>query len=133
MRRIPVREEPAEVNRVARASGTAPRFDPVVRVPSRPPRWYVPDSALLHERRALAASQQDPPYYDPIEDDHTIGGIIRYVEHVVVESPFFRDRRRRAEFPNRSVFWHMKQGILRIRYGIVWFSPAEMNPGVRYE
>ena len=133
MRRILMREEPAEVNRVARASGTARRFDPVVRVPSRPPRWHVPDSALLHERRALAASQQDPPYYDPIEDDHTIGGIIRYVEHVVVESPFFRDRRRRAESLNGSLFWHMKQGILRIRYGIVWFTPAQMSPWMCYD
>jgi len=85
---------------------------------------------LLHERIAIAeeGSQSSEEYrmkYDPIEDDPKL-------------QPFFAaaDARATAELAGDSctglgychVLWTRKQRILQERFGITWFSPAEMNP-----
>ncbi|MEO6908068.1 MAG: hypothetical protein ABI210_09285 [Abditibacteriaceae bacterium] len=67
--------------------------------------------------------------YDPIEDDPKIKPIIQAAENeaekqLVGFGPVLG---------YCHLFWATKQEILKVKYGIEWKSPAEMNPTVLFD
>jgi hypothetical protein len=69
------------------------------------------------------------PAHDPIEDDPDVARIIQKVDRLV---------RRRHMFRKKGMgycheFWAEKKRILRLKYGIEWRSPQEMNPGTMFD
>lgn len=87
--------------------------------------WLSKASPSLRERLLLAAKQRGSPeqfclLHDPIEDDPKFQSALR---EATIEAE--------AE-TSKYDLWTVKQRILREKYGIQWFSPAEMNPGVHF-
>lgn len=84
---------------------------------------------LLHERIEIAEQQQGDvdELHDPIEDDPELQPILAEAAAIA-----------EAEVPDTGMgwchsVWERQQRILRSRYSIEWFSPADMNPGVFYD
>lgn len=84
---------------------------------------------LLRERIKDARQLQgdSDELYDPIEDDPSLQAIL-------AESSALAE----AEVPDTGMgwchsLWEAKQRILRNRYNVEWFSPADMNPEIIYD
>lgn len=87
----------------------------------------------LWQQRVLQAIEHDPPgrlLSDPIERDPQWADMIKAArleaEQAAVE----------AGFPGRRAchaVWRIQADILAERHGLVWFSPARMNPGVSFD
>ena len=100
-------------------------------MPKEPP---PPTDPELEQRRELAMRTNkhiDPRLsilYDPISDDPAYAWSIKEA-----------GRRAKEEIDPSSqmgschLFWRRKQEILKQDYGIVWYSPREMNPGSRFD
>lgn len=66
--------------------------------------------------------------YDPIEDDPRYQSVFREVNE--------RVRSRFGGSKDPSVvqeMWQYKKHILKLEYGIVWRSPADLNPCVLFD
>jgi hypothetical protein len=89
----------------------------------------------LRERVIKAiATQSDPDcieLHDPIEDDPALAPLITRAERLAEVALSSDSRRGLHGFCH--VFWDEKGSILRRDFGIVWFSPAAMNPDVMYD
>jgi hypothetical protein len=85
-------------------------------------------SRLRRERIALARQQQEGhTLHDPIEDDPKLRPMIEQA-HALAN----------AAEPAHGLgschrLWHAKKRILKERFEIEWFSPAEMNPGTKFD
>jgi hypothetical protein len=74
----------------------------------------------LCERIFRAAEHQQGTLYDPLEDDPQHGpAIAAALERATAEM--------RGE--GNPQIWKRARQILREEHGLVWYSPAEMNPG----
>ena len=98
-----------------------------------PHPYHVPDMPkedikLWGERivRAMEYQVEDEMdgFHDPLEDHpkfhHTIRQALARAK--IVDSS-------RGNWPYCHVIWKTAKEFLREEHGIVWFSPAEMNPG----
>jgi len=86
---------------------------------------------LQKERIKLAKQTQghDRAYFDPIEDDPLYQGFLQAAESDTNEA--LRSADRSIAFLHR--FWETKQSILVRKYGIIWFSPEDMNPSILFD
>lgn len=80
---------------------------------------------LAHANAAHANAERRLLLHDPIEDDPELGLLVAAADE--------QARRQLEDEPWRMGlchrFWHTKQRILQEKYGIEWFTPAQMNPG----
>ena len=97
-------------------------------------------SKLFRERIAIVRKQHptegrkfiDPiadECHDPIEDDPAIRPLLE--EAKVLAEAELSGVARGMGFCH--LLWQTKQRIMLERFGITWFSPAEMNPNIRYD
>ena len=96
-------------------------------------RW-LQRRRLYFQRRAVAKQRlRDHSgtgrLHDPIEDDPALQPVIAEAEALADAELSGRPRGRGF----CHVFWRTKQRILRDRFGVTWFSPADMNWGVIYD
>jgi len=71
--------------------------------------------------------------HDPIEDDpnmkHILDAADRETQQVIAgDGP---DLKRQLGYSHRV--WAVKKGILRVKYGVEWRTPAEMNPKIAFD
>jgi hypothetical protein len=90
-------------------------------------------SPLYRSRLELAAEYQNIEensiLHDPIEDDPEVTEIIERAEaETRIELKGEKQRRGLCH-----LHWKTKKKILKEKYGIDWFTPAEMNPGCRFD
>ena len=88
----------------------------------------------MHKKRRIEYAKQvqdDTPmgYHDPIEDDPLFNGFLQAAESDTEEA--LRNAKRGRGFCHR--FWRTKQTILARKYGVIWFSPSEMNPQILFD
>ncbi len=69
------------------------------------------------------------PAHDPIEDDPAVAPIVRKVDRMVRRRHILR----RKGMGYCHAYWAEKKRILRRKYGIEWRTPAEMNPGTKFD
>jgi hypothetical protein len=85
-------------------------------------------SRLRRERIAIAKRQQGTGLlHDPIEDDPTLRSVLEEAQLLA-----------EADEPPRGLgschrLWRAKKRVLKNQFEIDWFSPAEMNPGIRFD
>jgi hypothetical protein len=105
---------PEQIHRLHRVTGLGMRE-------SRELLAWQPE---MGQRILRAAEHQQGTLYDPLEDDPEHGPVIA----AVLE-------RAGAEMPNEGVqkVWKRARQILREEHGLVWYSPAEMNPGNAFD
>lgn len=96
-----------------------------------PPRPADPE---LERRRELARRTNKrndpriPMLYDPINDDPGYAWAIQEAGQMAEEQmgePY--------KMGDCHVFWRRKKEILREKFDIIWYSPREMNPSVRFD
>lgn len=101
-------------------------------------KWFESAPATLRERYQTALAQQTtsvtsgeyPLLHDPIEDDPRLQAVFEEVEEILAFD-FGLDEM--EDGPNFCLFlWNEKARLLREEFGIEWFSPAQMNPFVRF-
>jgi hypothetical protein len=86
----------------------------------------------LHETRLEYAKQvqgSERELHDPIEDDPLYQGFLQAAESETDEE--LRSAGRGLGFCHR--LWKTKQTILVRKYGVIWFSPSEMNPHILFD
>jgi hypothetical protein len=101
-------------------------------VPRLPPQPN-PSHAALPKQHGIAEARKsqvdDRAVHDPIEDDP------RYRQ--ILEAADSEAEQALASIPKGMGFchrlWRTKQTILIKKYGVVWFSPADINPGYRFD
>jgi hypothetical protein len=76
---------------------------------------------------ALRSQGFEGTLHDPIEDDERYKEIIERADREAEKEVHIKGR------GSCHVFWSKKERILRKKYGILWFSPAEMNPKVLFD
>jgi hypothetical protein len=80
--------------------------------------------------KQLEANEETRQYlYDPIEDDPAYAQTVRQAAQEAEEE--LRSVERRRGFCH--LLWKTQKRILRDRYRIEWFTPAEMNIGVIFD
>lgn len=89
-------------------------------------RQYLQSLAPGLRARLLRACQtQRAPFHDPIEDETVLKRALAAAEDearaIVGEG---------GHLGYCHALWGQKQRILRERFGITWFTPAEMNHGM---
>ena len=87
---------------------------------------------LYQERLALAVQRRvmvDDDLHDPIEDDPAFQPMIDEADAMAEAQLSMANH----DMGYCHVFWRTKQRILEKRFGIVWFSPADMNPHCLYD
>ena len=67
--------------------------------------------------------------HDPIEDTPEFKAVINDVEAELEE--MLKDFPKGMGFCHH--YWHCKRELLEEKYGIIWRSPAAMNPGVMFD
>lgn len=107
------------------------RAEVAAKLPKEPPPPVDPE---LEHRRDLAkrTNKQKHPkgrfLYDPISDDPTFSWAIKEAEDRATEEvgpPFVMG--------TCHMIWNRKKKILKEEFDIDWYSPAEMNPRVRFD
>jgi len=96
---------------------------------------YNPDELCA---RIIKAKSNALGLYDPIEDDPSLSA---QISEAKAEDEKIVDRMQAERGLDKSLcyfgwchtYWRETKRILRDRFGIEWFSPAEMNPGVKYD
>ncbi|MDR2981746.1 MAG: hypothetical protein LBV12_05815 [Puniceicoccales bacterium] len=95
--------------------------------------FFSRDSEL--ERRIEAANEYQrqtsaafPLLHDPIEDDETIAPIIKAAYTKADAEIDSKIRMGRCHS-----IWTLVKIILKKEHNITWYSPREMNPGVRFD
>lgn len=85
----------------------------------------------LRERIVRAAISQRPEdgnlLHDPIEDEPQLASILAVAER---EAEASIDADAREQMGYCHVLWQRKAAILQSKFGVVWYSPAAMNPDV---
>ncbi|WNL47908.1 hypothetical protein RKE25_09880 [Dyella sp. BiH032] len=86
----------------------------------------------LRERVLLAIKQKGDGWLlvDPIETDAILAGKVR---EAADEASRAADVAGRHRLGRCHFVWAMQKKILAERYGITWFSPADMNPAVFFD
>lgn len=85
----------------------------------------------LSERRKIAlqrAKEANGDLYDPIEDDPAVKQLIDDIQKQVID-----ESKEKQGIGFCHYIWVRTQEILKKKYGIVWYSPAEMNPDVDFD
>ena len=71
---------------------------------------------------------------DPVEQTADYRAIIAEAENTIKSELSRRGFPTKAEFVGWChIYWGIKKEVLLRDYGIVWKSPAELNPQVRYD
>lgn len=83
---------------------------------------------LYRERFTLDCRSSAGARYDPVEDDPSIQDALKEAD-LLAEA----ELEGWNGFGSCNIFWRAKQRILRDQFGIVWFTPSEMNPEVDYD
>jgi len=97
--------------------------------PPSPPRPIDPE---LERRRELARRTNIKKYpfshlYDPIRDDPTYAWAIKEAGQRASEEIGYN------QMGDCHRIWRRMKEILKDEFDIVWYSPREMNPDVRYD
>ncbi len=101
-------------------------------------RWLAAASVTLRQRYQLALTQQADSgtigeyvlLHDPLEDDPQWQTAFEEVEEMLA---FELELSEVEDSPNFCHFvWNEKARLLREEFGLEWFSPAQMNPFVRF-
>ncbi len=87
---------------------------------------------MLRERYLKALSTQRSDYlYDPIQDDPALKDAFEFAgaeaRHLAKAGGL------EGKLGTCHFMWDVQRRVLREKYGITWFSPKQMNPGVRYD
>jgi hypothetical protein len=92
--------------------------------------WFA-RRKLYRERFVLAESRRRNQELrrDPIEEDPALQDAFEQSELLVQAE--IANYRQRHGVCHRA--WKVKKRVLRDQFGIVWFTPGEMNPGVRFD
>ncbi|MBN1849963.1 MAG: hypothetical protein JW932_15425 [Deltaproteobacteria bacterium] len=69
--------------------------------------------------------------HDPTEGDPRYKEIFETIDDEVNE--ILKDHPMRGKMGFCHIFWETKEEILKKKYGIVWKSPAEMNPHIIFD
>lgn len=77
------------------------------------------------------ASLGSQELHDPIEDEPLLRQVLEQAEQEAKMS--LADQGVEMHRGYCHLFWEKKAEILADRYGITWFSPADMNPYVLYD
>ena len=116
---------PDQIHRLHRATGLGMRE-------SRELLSWQPE---LGERILRAAETQKDRLHDPIENDPQHGPVIAAaLERAHAESAELK--RDDDPLQGRGIvrwIWKRTGQILREEHGLVWYSPAEMNPGSTFD
>ena len=87
----------------------------------------------LYDSRVLSARKltdgKSRYNVDPIENDDRYAAILASAEREIEE--VLKGRRRGMGSCHR--YWRTKKQILEEKYGVIWFSPAEMNPSILFD
>lgn len=111
----------------------------------RPRKWWLLLALPIAGIVVLAAwfvsgiSERNGEYYDSIEDDPRAQPLLRAAEQEAKEN--LKDHPWNPENPKyragqlgfTHVYWKEKKRILREKYGISWWTPAQLNPGTAYD
>ena len=115
---------------------TLMRVHRVTRLPVLQAKVFLENASPLFYSRFVAAvnaasinSNETIVLCDPMEKEPETQKVIENVENEVKE--LFRDRQHKSGFSR--LFAHHKKQILKDRFGIEWFTPAEMNPGIIFD
>lgn len=87
---------------------------------------------VLRERRIRAATTQPggSSLHDPVEDETNLRAVF---EEVAIETErSLQEAGIANEFGYCHRVWDKQAQILRSRFGIIWFSPSQMNPLAHY-
>lgn len=90
-----------------------------------------PDSCSRMTGEPYNAYKNGSLYYDRVELTDEYRAVIRKVEREVRR--LLRRDPMRHQMGFCFIYWDTKQKILREKYGIIWRTPAEMNPEVRFD
>lgn len=71
--------------------------------------------------------------YDPIEDNERVKPIIAAVDQEVMQLSAADPPELRAQLGYGPSLWQLKKKLLQEKHGIVWRTPAEMNPGIAFD
>jgi hypothetical protein len=82
-----------------------------------------------HETQNRDREDRWDSIHDPIEDQPQFSVILKAADREVAAE--LQGQPLRRGFCHRV--WYIKKRILQERYGVQWFSPAEMNPGTRFD
>ncbi|WP_282296536.1 hypothetical protein [Stenotrophomonas sp. PS02289] len=91
------------------------------------------EMTALWQQRVLQAIEHDPPgrlLSDPIERDPQWADIIEAARLEAEQTATETGHTGRGRC---HVVWRVQADILAQRYGVVWFSPARMNPGATFD
>ncbi len=80
------------------------------------------------EKRQRRPGLTFPLLHDPIEDEEPTAQIIKQVRERADSEVDRKFRRGRCHG-----IWRKMRDILKDEHGIIWFSPAEMNPKVVFD
>lgn len=85
---------------------------------------------VLESRRTTALSvQEGDMLHDPIEDDPKFAKTI--VEAQKEAGKLLADQKMHLGYCH--LLWGTQQELLRNKHGVLWFTPAEMNPDVLFD
>lgn len=83
-------------------------------------------------RAAMAQVAAEPRWlYDPIEDESAVQAILQQAEREAEAD--LAAKGIKEELGYCHVLWFAKARILASRYGITWYSPAEMNGHITFD
>ena len=92
----------------------------------------VPRNQLTRILQAIAVQHPQPGELlrDPIEDEAAVKQAFAIAEQ---EAEASLGEVLKEQMGYCHLFWAEKASILKVRFGIEWFSPAQMNPGVLFD
>lgn len=80
-------------------------------------------------QQARSSQPQESLLFDPIEEDPQYAESFAAAEALAEQELYERANTRGF----CHIYWQTKQRILKDQFGIMWFSPSEMNPSVRFD
>jgi hypothetical protein len=88
---------------------------------------------LLHKRiiQAVRTQKDRSELYDPIEDEPLLRPIFAEVAAEIERSDPDTDFRK--GMGHCFIVWQAQARILLERFGVVWYSPSQMNPGALFD
>lgn len=91
------------------------------------------DQALYRERRAaaLAVAADETDLHDPIQDDPALRSAFRRAGKLAAAR--LKESGIEGCMGACLALWSYEQDVLREEFGIVWFTPAQMNPETMFD
>ncbi len=87
---------------------------------------------MLRERYLKALStQRSGNLHDPIQDDPALEDAFKFAR--AEASHLAKAGGLEGKLGTCHFMWDVQRRVLREKYGITWFSPKQMNPGVRFD